>query len=262
MKKALGSICTVVLFLTPAAFGQTQEPATQEPGVTIRQTVQEVVLEVMARDARGRVVKNLKPSDLEVYEDGVRQQIQSFKFIEGREVMSQTSKAPAPATQRAGGVLNPLKAVNLVCIVFSNLDAYNKKFAVDAVQEFLKSQLDPDTWVAVFNLDSLLTVLHPFTNNRNEIMESANRGFTGTGADFAQVATAVLNATPNVMSIEVTTSGNPASGGEFGAGARVAVFGFCVLGGVGSRISRLAFIKNAVAASHSLVSGLSFWNRA
>ena len=28
----------------------------------------------------GRVVKNLKPSDLEVYEDGVRQQIQSFKI--------------------------------------------------------------------------------------------------------------------------------------------------------------------------------------
>src|ERR1700735_1588528 len=110
MKKALGSFCTVVLFLTPAAFGQTQEPAPKEPGVTIRQTVQEVVLEVMARDARGRVVKNLRPSDLEVYEDGIRQQIQSFKFIEGREVMSQTNKTPAPAhvTQRAG-VLNPLK---------------------------------------------------------------------------------------------------------------------------------------------------------
>jgi VWFA-related protein len=221
MKKALGSICTVVLFLTPAAFGQTQEPATQEPGVTIRQTVQEVVLEVMARDARGRVVKNLKPSDLEVYEDGVRQQIQSFKFIEGREVMSQTSKAPAPATQRAGGVLNPLKAVNLVCIVFSNLDAYNKKFAVDAVQEFLKSQLDPDTWVAVFNLDSLLTVLHPFTNNRNEIMEAANRASTGTGVDFASIASSVLSAAPLIEYIEVTQSGNMASGGTVSATQKV-----------------------------------------
>src|ERR1700693_1994463 len=160
MKKVLGSFYPAVLFLMPVAFAEAQAPAPPEPGITIHQTVQEVVLEVMARDARGRVVKNLKPSDLEVYEDGVRQQIQSFKFIEGREVMSQTSKAPAPVTQRAGGVLNPLKAVNLVCIVFSNLAAYNKKFAVDAVQEFLKSQLDPDTWVAVFNLDSLLTVLH------------------------------------------------------------------------------------------------------
>jgi VWFA-related protein len=207
MKNILGSFCTVVLCLAPVAFGQTQGPAAQEPGVTIRQTVQEVVLEVMVRDARGRVVKNLKPSDLEVYEDGVRQQVQSFKFIEGREVMSQTSKAPAPLKQATGP--NPLKAVNLVCIVFSNLDAFNKKYAVDAVREFLKSQLDPDTWVAVFNLDSILTVLHPFTNNRNEIMEAANRASTGTGVDFASVASSVLSAAPLIEYIEVTTTGDP-----------------------------------------------------
>src|ERR1035438_4571801 len=101
MKNILGSFCTVVLCLVPVAFGQTQEPPAQEPGVTIRQTVQEVVLEVMVRDARGRVVKNLKPSDLEVYEDGVRQKVQSFKFIEGSEVMSRTSRAPA-LNQAAG----------------------------------------------------------------------------------------------------------------------------------------------------------------
>ena len=105
MKKVLGSFYPAVLFLMPVAFAEAQAPAPPEPGVTIHQTVQEVVLEVMVRDARGRVVKNLKPSDLEVYEDGVRQQIQSFKFIEGREVMSQTSKVPAPVTQRAAGVL-------------------------------------------------------------------------------------------------------------------------------------------------------------
>jgi VWFA-related protein len=69
--------------------------------------------------------------------------------------------------------------------------------------------------VAVFNLESQLTVLHPFTTNRNEIMEAANRAFTGTGVDFAQVATAVLNATPNVMSIEVsgTTAAMQITGG-------------------------------------------------
>jgi VWFA-related protein len=220
MKNILGSFCTVVLCLAPVAFGQTQGPAAQEPGVTIRQTVQEVVLEVMVRDARGRVVKNLKPSDLEVYEDGVRQQVQSFKFIEGREVMSQTSKAPAPLKQATGP--NPLKAVNLVCIVFSNLDAFNKKYAVDAVREFLKSQLDPDTWVAVFNLDSILTVLHPFTNNRNEIMEAANRASTGTGVDFASVASSVLSAAPLIEYIEVTTTGDPSKGGSVTSAQKIA----------------------------------------
>ena len=52
-------------------------------------------------------------------------------------------------------------------------------------------------------------------------MDAANRAFTGVGADFAQVATAVLNATPNIASIEVTTTGNPASGGSVNATMKV-----------------------------------------
>jgi len=215
MKKVLALLCLVVFFIRPAAFGQAQEP-----GVTIRHTVQEVVLEVMVRDAHGRVVKNLKPSDLEVYEDGVLQKVQSFKLIEGREVMSRTSKAPTPAKPLAAAA-NPLKAVNLICIVFSNLDTFHKKYAVDAVAEFLKSQLDPDTWVAVFNLDSILTVLHPFTNNRNEIMEAANKAATGTGVDFASIASSVLNAAPLLEYIEVTQTGDPAHGGSVTAAQKV-----------------------------------------
>src|SRR5450631_1517214 len=109
MKKALGLF--FLLFSCIKA---------QEPGVTIRQTVQEVVLEVMVRDSRGRVVKNLKPSDLEVYEDGVLQKVQSFKLVEGREVVTRTRKAAAPVSSQTV-TPNPLKAVNLVCIVFCNI---------------------------------------------------------------------------------------------------------------------------------------------
>ncbi len=213
MKRLLGSIPLVSLLLFPAGFIRAQEVAPTDPGLTIRQSVQEVLLEVTVRDAHGRVVKNLKPADLQIFEDGVRQDIRSFKFVQaqtegkGKNATGQIAPTPAAAA-------NPLRAVNLICIVFANLDAFTKQYAVNAVKDFLKSQIQPDTWVAVFNLDSLLTVLQPFTTNRNEVMEAANRAFTGTGADFAQVANAVLNATPNVMSIEVTTTGNPASGGS------------------------------------------------
>lgn len=213
MNKALGSFSLVILFPLCAAFARAQDTGQPEPMPTFRHTVQEVVLDVVVRDARGRVVKNLKPSDLEVYEDGVRQQVLSFKLVQGRDVLSESATAAVqPATAS-----NPLRAVNLICIVFANLDPYTKKYAVDAAREFLKSQLDRDTWVAVFNLDSKLTVLHPFTTNRNEIMEAANKAFTGMTVDFAQVATAVLNATPNAASIEVTQSGDPAHGGTVNA---------------------------------------------
>jgi VWFA-related protein len=222
MKRLLGAFSLVSWLLFAPAFVRAQETAPSDPGLTIRQSVQEVLLDVTVRDSRGRVVKNLKPADLQIFEDGVKQDIRSFKFIQAQvEGKGKNAAGPLTATANAATPTNPLRAVNLICIVFANLDAFTKQYAVNAVKEFLKSQIQPDTWIAVFNLESQLTVLTPFTTNRSEIMESANRAFTGTGADFAQVANAVLNATPNVMSIEVTTSGSPASGGSVKASMSV-----------------------------------------
>jgi len=204
MKRLLGPFPLVSL-LSAAALVHAQEATPTDPGLTIRQSVQEVLLDVTVRDAKGKVVKNLKPGDLEVFEDGVRQDIRSFKLIQGQtEGKGKAAAGQLTATANASTPTNPLRAVNLICIVFANLTPFSKQYAVNAVKDFLKTQIQPDTWIAVFNLESQLTVLHPFTTNRDEIMEAANKAFAGTGADFAQVATALLNASPNVMSIEVS----------------------------------------------------------
>jgi VWFA-related protein len=222
MKRLLGPFSLASLLLFCAHVGRAQNTPPADPGLTIRQSVQEVLLEVTVRDARGRVVKNLKPSDLQIFEDGVHQEIRSFKFVQAQsEGKGKNAAGPVTATANAATPTNPLKAVNLICIVFANLDAFNKQYAVNAVKDFLKGPIQPDTWIAVFNLESQLMVLQPFTTNRNEVMDAASRAFTGTGADFSQVANAVLNATPNVMSIEVTTTGNPASGGSVKASMNV-----------------------------------------
>ncbi|MEJ7709956.1 MAG: hypothetical protein WKF84_08870 [Pyrinomonadaceae bacterium] len=44
-------------------------------------TTAEVLLDTVVRDKKGRVVKNLTAADFEVYEDGVRQQIKSLRFV-------------------------------------------------------------------------------------------------------------------------------------------------------------------------------------
>jgi VWFA-related protein len=220
--KRLLSLFFLASLLLPAPFILAQDATPSDPGLTIRQSVQEVLLEVTVRDAKGRIVKNLKPGDLQIFEDGVRQDVRSFRLVQAQgEGKGKSAGAQLTATATAATPTNPLKAVNLICIVFANLDAFTKQYATNAVKDFLKSQIQPDTWIAVFNLESQLVVLQPFTTNRNEVMEAANRAFTGTGADFAQVATAVLNATPNVASIEVTTTGNPASGGSVKASMSV-----------------------------------------
>jgi VWFA-related protein len=214
MSTALGSFSLVASILLTTALVNAQDPppAPGDSGVTIRQSVQEVLLDVTVRDAHGRIVKNLKPTDLEIFEDGVKQDVRAFKLVQGNESAGKGKGAAGNLTATtAPSPGNPLKSVNLVCIVFVNLDPTTKQYAVNAVKDFLKSAIQPDTWIAVFNLESQLVALQPFTTNRNEVMEAANKAFTGTGADFASVATAIMNVSPNVMTIEVTSTGSGAS---------------------------------------------------
>jgi Ca-activated chloride channel homolog len=53
----------------------------QEPTYTLQVNVPLVTLDVMAQDGVGKPVTDLRPHDFEVYEDGVRQQIQYFSPV-------------------------------------------------------------------------------------------------------------------------------------------------------------------------------------
>ena len=69
----------------------------QAPDVVIRSSVREVLLDVVVRDAHGRLVNNLKPGDVTVYEDGVRQDVRSFRLVAGSEVRAEDAKQAAEA---------------------------------------------------------------------------------------------------------------------------------------------------------------------
>jgi VWFA-related protein len=201
MRTRCVSVGLFALYLLCGAPVPAQNATPAEPGPTIRTTVTEVNLDIVVRDKKGKLVRNLKPSDVQIYEDGVLQQIRSFRLAAGH-TEAETTTATAPGTP-ASSV--PLRKVNLVCIVFhnqDNLDVSMKKFTLEAVQQFLQTQWQPDTWVGVFALGSRLIVLHPFTTNRTELLRAAALGFSGGTFQLARVADAVLNGTPNLDVIQ------------------------------------------------------------
>jgi hypothetical protein len=62
--------------------GQAQQPRSSDQGETVRIGSEEVLLDVVARDRKGRPVTDLKADEIEVYEDGVKQRINSFRRVE------------------------------------------------------------------------------------------------------------------------------------------------------------------------------------
>src|ERR1035441_8133387 len=88
-----------LLFLAATALipGLAQD-ATPPPLPTIRVTATEVALDLVVRDKKGRQVKNVKPGDVEIYEDGVRQQLLSFRMVPGREQARREESQPKGET--------------------------------------------------------------------------------------------------------------------------------------------------------------------
>jgi VWFA-related protein len=214
-----GGVVWGMALLATAGLALAQEAAPQASGVTIHSTVQEVVLEVVVRDAKGKTIRNLKPGEMVVIEDGVRRPVTSFRWVPGRVAMAEESAAAAPAAEPGAPVAvkpapaaRTLPSVNLVCLVFHNLDPDSRPWAMVAVEEFLKNEFRPGTWVATFSLgaNSRLELLHKFTNSREELANSLHDTPTGINADFMQAASSVLNATPTSITIGDVVSGSGA----------------------------------------------------
>src|SRR5579863_440120 len=69
----------------------------QQPIPDFQSQAREVLLEVVVRDAHGKLVTKIDPAQVSVYEDGVRQDIKSFRLVPGREVRAEFQKQAAPA---------------------------------------------------------------------------------------------------------------------------------------------------------------------
>jgi VWFA-related protein len=106
-------------FLSAAAFalllaaglqaaGQAQPQAPQTP--TFRASVDLVTTDVIVRDSKDQFVSDLKPTEFEVFEDGVKQEIVSVVLTHGGRVFNVQSPPPAPAPE--GIILPPSRPTN------------------------------------------------------------------------------------------------------------------------------------------------------
>lgn len=177
------------------------QQTTPDSNVVIRSSTQEVLLEVVVRDARGRLVTKIDPTQVSVYEEGVRQDIRSFRLVQGREVRERDDKqtAQAAATPAAPVItprppFNPLRTVNIVCLVLNDLTPETRAFAFDAARKFVNNELRPDTFIGVFSLDSTgLRPVFPFSNKRESLLKAVELAAVNQLPTLGQSTAAMLN---------------------------------------------------------------------
>lgn len=162
-----------------------------EPTPTIRTTTREVILDVIVRDKHHHAVSDLRPEEIQVFEDGVKQRVNAFRDVQGAEQLhTEQSLAKSRATAQPSAApakepANTLRELNFVSIVFAQIAPLNLEFAREAVQEFLKSDTLPNTYVTIYRLDRSLHVVQPYTTDQKLLAKAVDATAKGVNAGSA-----------------------------------------------------------------------------
>jgi len=156
-------------------FGQAVAP--RPPSSTVRATTEEVLLDAIVRDKKGRTVTDLKPEDFQILDNGEPRAIKSFRLVQGGETIS----GNGTRTQ-----LDPLRQIRLVTMIFQCSQTQSLRLAHDAAADLLKGELPQNVFVAVMVIDHNLEVLQPFTNDPGLLRRAIDRATRTGSVDFSK----------------------------------------------------------------------------
>ncbi len=180
----LASVVLLALLTVPllALFAQQQQPApAQQEPVKIEVTAQEVVLDLIVRDRRGRLIRDLKPEEIEVFDADQPQKLRSFRLIEGTADFEK--QQAVAAAERAP---DPLRQLRLITLVFSQMSVDGKRFLRQATQDLIRMATEPNLYYSVYAIDQNLHLLQPFTTNYDAVKKQIEAAQTAAYVQFSE----------------------------------------------------------------------------
>jgi len=169
-----------------AGLGQTQAPPLPDTGLKIVATTEEVSLDLVVRDKKGRPVTDLKPEDIEIRDDGQLAKLSTLRMVSG---------PAATEADAAAAKLDPLRSIRLVTFVFERVGADSARLAREAAAEMIKTRVGEKVYFAVLSIDHRLRLVQGFTTD-TELLNKAIGLVTGSAKPNRAVTTA---AAQNVM---------------------------------------------------------------
>src|SRR5438105_2862644 len=108
----------IFLIATLLAPGQTAPPQ-QTP--VIQTTSNEVLLDVVVRDKKGKSLRDLDAANFHITDNGEPVKVTHFRLVDRASEQAEAAKAAAAPAGSAPTKLDPLKQIRLVTMVFDQL---------------------------------------------------------------------------------------------------------------------------------------------
>src|SRR5215468_10296726 len=193
VKQLAALVLSIMLFAPVQMIAQeAQQPAT--PQVVLRATTELVLVNVVARDKKGNLIRDLKREDFTLLEDGKKQQISSFDFEDvdrlqtAGQTITGTAEAPGTllrSTKKAPPTLDARdRRLILLFFDFSAMQPEEIDRAVDAAKKFVATRMQPADLIALVSLVTNMHVDLDFTNDKEKISAALNTYGTSEGQGF------------------------------------------------------------------------------
>lgn len=170
MKQMISGALLLFSFLA-AGFAQNPQPAAQtSPTPAIKTNVDEVLLDVIVRDKKGRPITDLNPEDVTVIDNGAKEKISGFRLVEGPEAIGHGG---------ARTTLDPLRQVRLVTLAFEGMDVDQRAIARRAAIDLVKGEQGTNVFFSVVAIQGQLQILQPFTADRELLRKAIERATSG-----------------------------------------------------------------------------------
>jgi VWFA-related protein len=173
-----------------------QQPAAPSSPTTpaIRVSTDLVLVNVIARNRKGELVRDLKKDDFTLFEDNKKQDISTFDFenVDALETAGNAESTvngvatPGALLRRndAPGLQARDRRLMLLFFDFSAMEPEEVDRAVDAAKKFVQTKMAPADLIAVVSLATNLHVDLDFTDDRAKLLAVFNAYSSGSGQGF------------------------------------------------------------------------------
>ena len=175
--------------------------------VTFKTETKLVVVNVTVKDKQGKPLTSLKKDDIEIYEDGVKQNLAVFELEQlsndlltpvatsGAAPTTLEERAPAAPVGQAvttAASTTPVRHQDkrLVGLFFdfSTMPQADQLRAKDAAADFISKQMTASDLVSIMVYGNRFDVLEDFTDDRDRLLSRLQKLAFGEGAGLADVA--------------------------------------------------------------------------
>jgi VWFA-related protein len=161
MKRIIaGLLIAIAQFSTMSA-----QDAPEDGGIQFKSGTNEIMLDLVVTDKKGRPILDLKKEEVVLTDNGVKQEVRGFRLVD--------------AAGTPGNTASRRQQPQLVTIVLESLDVEARRQAKVAAMELVKAAPLDNMYLAVVGINRQVSLLQPFTTNRDALKTAIDLATSG-----------------------------------------------------------------------------------